>query len=114
MKFRLDFTGRRIGAIGIFYRITLIVEASNPEGAAWKAYETHEHIYLGVDGVLVTPMPIETPVSTDDPSFPYGPNWDLGRRVPGQQRLQVDDTTRAEYSLSQCPKHLAISRKIGS
>ena len=90
MKFRLDFTGRRIGAIGIVYRCTLIVEAANPEEAAWKAYDTHEHIYLGVDGVAVTSMPIDMPVSVDD----HGPTWDLERRVPGQQRIQVDDTTR--------------------
>lgn len=76
MKFKLDFGGRRIGAIGIHYKCSLIVEAASPEKAAWKAYETHEHIGGGVDGVAVTEMPIDTPISVDD----HGPTWDLEER----------------------------------
>jgi len=90
MKFRLNFHGRRIGAIGIFYSCSVVVEADNSEDAAWKAYDTHQHIYLGVDGVHVAPVPDDTPVSVDD----HGPTWDLERREPGQQRQQVNDNDK--------------------
>lgn len=53
MKYRIEFNGRTIGAIGIFYNIVLEVEAENELAARWKAYETHEHIAGGVDGVRV-------------------------------------------------------------
>mgnify|MGYP003115581635 FL=1 len=38
--------GRRVGAIGIFYPDSVIVEANSPEEAHMKAYDTHDHLML--------------------------------------------------------------------
>lgn len=43
-RYRCTFYGRTKGAIGIFYWITVEVEAPDPEGARWMLYDTHEHI----------------------------------------------------------------------
>jgi hypothetical protein len=44
MKWKLDFVGRKVGAIGIRYPITITVEAESANEARLKAYDTHEHI----------------------------------------------------------------------
>jgi len=44
-KFKCSFTGRTKNAIGIFYPITIIVEAENKEKANLKIYDTHEHLH---------------------------------------------------------------------
>ena len=57
MKFRLRFSGRKIGALGVGNPgVTTEVEANTAKEAALKAYDTHEHIWGGTDGVLVTPV----------------------------------------------------------
>jgi len=43
-RYQCSFNGRTKGAIGIFYRISVLVEAKDPEAAKWRLYETHEHI----------------------------------------------------------------------
>lgn len=45
MRYRIKFSGRKIGAIGIFYPVALDIEADDPTDALLKAYETHEHIH---------------------------------------------------------------------
>ena len=42
--FKISFTGRKNGAIGIFYRITEKVKAESKESAINKLYEKYEHI----------------------------------------------------------------------
>ena len=37
-------SGRKAGAIGIFYPDSVTVAAETPEEALLKAYETHEHL----------------------------------------------------------------------
>ena len=44
MKYLLSFTGRKVGAIGVFYPIKLVIDAPDAESAISKAYETHEHM----------------------------------------------------------------------
>ena len=44
-QYRVIFTGRKVGAIGIFYSVTLDVEADSPESGLLACYETHEHIH---------------------------------------------------------------------
>ncbi len=44
MKYRLDFYGRKVGAIGIFYQTSVTLEAANEDEARRKIYDTHEHI----------------------------------------------------------------------
>lgn len=44
IKYRCTFTGRKVGAIGIFYRHTVEVTAHTPEAARLACYETHDHI----------------------------------------------------------------------
>lgn len=44
-QYRVKFTGRTRGAIGIFYPIALDVEAPDPESALLACYDTHEHIH---------------------------------------------------------------------
>lgn len=61
MKYRLRFSGRKVGALGIGNPgVTTEVEADNPKEAALKAYDTHEHIWGGADGVLVTSLEEES------------------------------------------------------
>lgn len=43
-KYRIKFTGRTLGAIGIMYPITAEVEAENTEKAILKLYDKYEHI----------------------------------------------------------------------
>lgn len=43
-RFRIQFVGRKVGAIGIVYRHDVTVEAETPEDAVAKLYDTHEHI----------------------------------------------------------------------
>jgi hypothetical protein len=38
--------GRRIGAQGIFYPDSVVVQAASEEEAIRKAYETHEHLFF--------------------------------------------------------------------
>lgn len=42
--YKATFTGRKINAIGIFYKITDTVEAENEEQARLKLFEKYEHI----------------------------------------------------------------------
>jgi hypothetical protein len=42
--YQAKFTGREVGAIGIFYKITATVEAENAEAARLKLYEKYEHL----------------------------------------------------------------------
>ena len=46
-KFKVSFTGRKSGAIGITYKISETIEASNnakKEDLLLKLYNTYEHI----------------------------------------------------------------------
>lgn len=43
-KYQANFTGREVGAIGIFYDIKHVVEANNQEEAKLKLYDYYEHI----------------------------------------------------------------------
>ena len=36
--------GRRVGAIGIFYPGSVVVQAENERAAHLKAYDTHDHL----------------------------------------------------------------------
>lgn len=48
-------SGRRVGAIGIFYKFKLILHANNLEEANEKLYEKYEHI----SGLNITEYPQE-------------------------------------------------------
>jgi hypothetical protein len=52
MKYQLVFYGRKVGAIGIMYWITVTIEASSEDEARIKIYDTHEHI----SGLVVTQL----------------------------------------------------------
>jgi hypothetical protein len=52
MRYRADFWGRTIGAIGVTFHYVVEVEADNPEAARLKLYDTHEHI----SGLRLTPL----------------------------------------------------------
>ena len=56
MKYRLQFNGRRRGAIGLTYACRVEVEAEDATSAAFRAYDTHEHIVGGTNGIRVTPL----------------------------------------------------------
>lgn len=55
MKYRVTFTGRKVGAIGIFQAFTVEVEANNAKDALMKVYDTHEHIH----GAIIKVIPPE-------------------------------------------------------
>lgn len=55
MKYEIKFFGRKIGALGVSGTYTLVVSAGSVEEARLKAYETHEHISGGADGVAAYP-----------------------------------------------------------
>lgn len=44
MRYRATFTGRKVGAIGVFYSISTEVEGSTPEQARLNLYERFDHI----------------------------------------------------------------------
>jgi hypothetical protein len=44
-RYRIEFVGRQVGAIGVTYRQVVEVEAENEEAAGLKLYDTHEHIH---------------------------------------------------------------------
>jgi hypothetical protein len=44
MKYRLEFMGRTVGAIGIRYPISVTLDASSESEARIKIYDTHDHI----------------------------------------------------------------------
>ena len=44
MRYRMDFIGRQVGALGISYAQVKYLEAETEEEAQAKLYETHEHI----------------------------------------------------------------------
>lgn len=54
MQYVLHFTGRKIGAIGVTYPVTLTVEVDNEAEARWAAYKTHENITGGINRIRVT------------------------------------------------------------
>lgn len=43
--FIATFIGRKVGAIGMFYRITTTVQADSPSAARTKLYDTYEHVH---------------------------------------------------------------------
>jgi hypothetical protein len=43
-QYQANFTGREVGAIGIFYDINHVIEANNEEEAKLKLYDYYEHI----------------------------------------------------------------------
>lgn len=51
MRYTAKFTGRQVGAIGIFHKITAEVEAESPDAATLKLYDQYEHI----SGLTLTP-----------------------------------------------------------
>lgn len=55
-RFRIVFRGCPKGRLNTAMkeRVVRVVEAEDEKAAAWKAYDTHEHIWNGVDGVRVT------------------------------------------------------------
>ena len=57
-KFLIEGEGSPVGSIGAFTRkrFRRVVERATPADAALAAYETHEHIPGGVDGVTVTDL----------------------------------------------------------
>lgn len=52
MKYRVTFTGRKVGAIGIFQAFTVEVEANNAKDALMKVYDTHEHVRSAIIRVI--------------------------------------------------------------
>ena len=53
MKYRIMFHGKKIGAIGVSSFQVVDVEAESIEAARRKAYDTHEHIGGGLEGIQV-------------------------------------------------------------
>ena len=43
-KYKCTFRGRKVNAIGIFYKIAIFIEANNIEEVNEKLYEKYEHI----------------------------------------------------------------------
>ena len=43
-KYLATFIGRKVGAIGIRYQISVMVEAANKEAAELRLYDSYEHI----------------------------------------------------------------------
>lgn len=43
--YRATFTGRHVGAIGIFYAISVDVVADSKEHATLRLYDSYEHIH---------------------------------------------------------------------
>jgi hypothetical protein len=52
VRYRAEFWGRTIGAIGVTSRYVVEVEADNLEAARLKLYDTYEHI----SGLRLTPL----------------------------------------------------------
>jgi len=52
MKWSATFTGRKVGAIGVFHKITAEVTARDLKGAALTLYDRYEHI----SGLKLRPM----------------------------------------------------------
>jgi hypothetical protein len=46
MRYRFEFVGRQVGAIGTMSDYTVEVEADTQEAAQLKLYDTHEHIRI--------------------------------------------------------------------
>jgi len=44
MRYCIDFTGREVGAIGIFSHQCVEVDADSVKEAILKVYDTHEHL----------------------------------------------------------------------
>lgn len=42
--YRVQFVGRKRGAIGIFYQHSIVVEAESASEAESAIYDTHEHV----------------------------------------------------------------------
>lgn len=51
MKYKATFTGREVGAIGIFHKIETEVDGENEESARLALYDRFEHI----TGLTLTP-----------------------------------------------------------
>jgi len=56
-RYRLEFFGRGRGAVGALHRITVEVAARDYVAARLRAYDAHEHIVGGVEGVRATLLP---------------------------------------------------------
>jgi len=46
--YRVTFKGREVGAIGIFYQITAIVQGNDEKEALLNLYEKYDHISFPV------------------------------------------------------------------
>ena len=59
-KYQANFTGREVGAIGIFYNISDTVKAENEEDVRLKLYDKYEHIsQLTLKEIKEKPMSVE-------------------------------------------------------
>jgi hypothetical protein len=58
-RFQIKFYGKKNGALGLSFLVEKIVEAENEKLARMKAYDTHEHISGGLEGIYV--REIQTP-----------------------------------------------------
>jgi hypothetical protein len=56
-RYRLEFRGRGRNAIGALHPIMVVVAAPNYVTARLRAYDAHEHIVGGVEGVRATLLP---------------------------------------------------------
>ncbi len=61
MKYRVIFTGRKSGAIGIAGFVVLDLDAESPEHALMRCYETHDHIHDPRVIDLATNKPVGLP-----------------------------------------------------
>jgi len=56
VRYQAQFTGRKLGAIGVFYPIATKVEGDTPEAARLALYAHYEHIH-GLTLEPVAPEP---------------------------------------------------------
>ena len=57
-KFVCTFLGKKRGAIGVSDHYTIEVTAADTSGARLACYDTHEHIWGGLQGIHVKEMEI--------------------------------------------------------
>jgi hypothetical protein len=61
-EFTCVFFGRKKNALGVKYVCEVAVKAENEAKAKLACYDTHEHIWGGVDGIRTKEVDGEAPV----------------------------------------------------
>ena len=112
--YKVSFTGRKAGAIGIAHRCTVHVVADSVEQAKLKAYDTHDHIMFPevTEIVVASERDAQIAISGWCRSFDGARQGAVMREVGGRPHV-LDIRPRIAKTIASGDTWLDVARAMG-